>query len=131
MIETERRVFGPDNPATIQGDYVLGKTLKDERHLDEAEAILLQARDDFSRVLPADDPRTALCVHALARVAALRGNRAQAISFLRESLDHGLDPPTTNDIEKEPDFKSLHGDPKFEAILSSLRERTSNTHTSN
>ncbi len=122
VLETERRVLGADNPATIQADYVLGKIRKDQGRLDEAQAIFIRAREDFARVLPPDDPRTALCIHALARVAALRGDRTQAISFLRESLDHGLDPPTAQGIAKEPDFKSLHGDAKFEAILMGIRQ---------
>lgn len=123
VIETERHVFGPDNPATIQSDYVLGKIRKDQGRLEEAEAIFLRDRADFSRVLPPDAPATALAIHALARIAALRGDRTKALSLLRESLDHGLDPPTSQDIEREPDFRSLRGDPKFQAILSDIRQK--------
>ena len=125
VLETEQRVFGADHPMTIQSSYTLGNVLKDEGRLEEAEKLLLQTHETAARVLGKDDARTALCTYSLARVAALRGKRAEAIARLKEALDHGLDAPTIAEIEKERDFKSLHGEAKFEAILSGVRQHSS------
>jgi len=122
VLETEQRAFGPEHPLTIQTMCTLGKILKDEGRLDEAEKTFAQNREIAVRVLPPNDPKVALFTYALAQVAARRRKSAQAISLLQNALDHGLDPPTTQAIGKEPDFKFLHGDPQFEAILSGIRQ---------
>jgi serine/threonine protein kinase len=117
VLETEQRVFGQEHPLTLQATYTLGKVTKDEGRLEEAEIILGKTREIASRVLPPKDPRTALCNYALAEVAALRKRRPEALSLLQDALDHGLDPPTTQAIGKEPDFRSLYDDPRFHEIL--------------
>jgi non-specific serine/threonine protein kinase/serine/threonine-protein kinase len=127
VLDTDQRVLGPDNPMTIQAVYILGKIQKDQGKLNDAEKTLSQGRATASRALPPDDPRTALYTYALAQNAAIRGNRTAALALLREALDHGLDPPTTVEIEKDADFKSLHGDPNFRAILVRTQERASAT----
>ncbi|MBZ5657769.1 MAG: serine/threonine-protein kinase [Acidobacteriia bacterium] len=117
VLETDQRVFGPEHPLTLQAMYTLGKIMKDEGRLEEAENILGKTREIASRALPPKDPRTALCLYALAEVAALGKRRPEALSLLQDALDHGLDPPTTEGIGKEPDFKSLRDDPRFHEIL--------------
>ena len=42
---------------------------------------------------------------------------------LREAIDHGLAPNACLDMEKDPDLISLHGDPRFEALVAHAKER--------
>jgi serine/threonine protein kinase len=117
LLETEKHVFGPEHPVTLQSRYSQAKILKDEGKLEEAAAQLLQTREIARRVLGPENPRTASFTYTLAGIAALQGKRGEAISLLQEALDHGLDPPTAKALGKEPDLKSLHGDPRFDALV--------------
>jgi len=42
---------------------------------------------------------------------------------LRQAVDHGLPPRIDLNIEKEPYFNSLHGDPRFAALVAHAKER--------
>lgn len=82
-----------------------------------------QALDVRRRVLGPDHPDTAGSLYSLACLAALRGKSHEALSFLGEAIDHGLDPATDLGIGKDPNLKSLHGDPRFEAFVAHAKER--------
>ena len=47
----------------------------------------------------------------------------EALSLVRQAVDHGLQPRMDLDIEKEPLFNSLHGDPRFAALVAHAKER--------
>jgi hypothetical protein len=51
------------------------------------------------------------------------GKREEALAQLQEAVDHGLEPAVDLFIEKNPDFKSLHGDPRFDALVAHAKER--------
>jgi hypothetical protein len=53
---------------------------------------------------------------------AVEGRREEAISFLSESVDHGLDSSTASNMEKDTDLKSLHGDPRFALLVAHAKE---------
>jgi hypothetical protein len=36
---------------------------------------------------------------------------------LREAIDHGLSPVDALGMERDADLKSLHGDPRFDALV--------------
>jgi hypothetical protein len=50
------------------------------------------------------------------------GKRDEALSLLR-AVDHGLAPDYDLEIEKDPDFKALHGDPRFDDLVAHAKER--------
>jgi len=60
------------------------------------------------RALGPEHPDTASITYNLGAVAAHRGRRDEALSLLREAVDHGLPPEVDVDMYKDPDFKSLH-----------------------
>jgi hypothetical protein len=54
---------------------------------------------------------------------ARKGNRDEALSLLREAVDHGLSPVADLAIEKDPDLESLHGDPGFATLVADAKKR--------
>jgi hypothetical protein len=82
------------------------------------------------RVLGPDHPETALSTYTVACIALRRGQRDKALSMLRQSVDHGLAPNTALAMEKDPDLQSLHGDPRFAAIVEDAKQRAAGTQKS-
>ena len=122
-LDTLRRVLGPEHPNTLGTMEILGTTLLDEGRYPEAEKLLRQARDSERRVFGPESPYTASSTYSLACVAARRHHRDEALSLLREAADHGLSPTEALGLEKDPDLKSLHGDPRFSALVAHAKER--------
>jgi len=58
----------------------------------------------------------------LACVAALRGRKDAAFSLLREAVDNGLAPETDLNMEKDTALEPIHGDPRFEAVVSHAKD---------
>jgi serine/threonine protein kinase/tetratricopeptide (TPR) repeat protein len=122
-IEGERVVFGPEHPTTLMSTGNLAETLKQERHYAEAERLQRQALDIQRRVLGPDHPSVAGSIYNLGSLAALQDRHDEALSLIREAIDHGLDSDTNIGIEKDPDLTSLHGDPRFAALVAHAKER--------
>jgi hypothetical protein len=59
-----------------------------------------------------------------------RGNRSKALSLLRQAVDHGLPPFMAIGMKKDPDLKSLQGDPRFGALVAHAKERAATAQTS-
>jgi hypothetical protein len=89
----------------------------------EAQAIMVEVLAAQRRVLPPDHPRTALTLYNLACLTALQSRRADALNYLRESLDHGMPGRIARSIGDDPDLASLRGDPEFDALAAQGRER--------
>ena len=121
-LDIQRRVLGPEHPNTLGTMEVLGTTLLDEGNYLEAEKLLRETRDRMRRVYGPESPYTASSTYNLACVAARRHYRDEALSLLREAADHGLAPSEALGMEKDPDLKSLHGDPRFSALVAHAKE---------
>ena len=91
--------------------------LSGEGRYAEGERLLRETLDIKRRVLGPDNPSTAATVYNLGCVAARRGNRTEALSFLRQAIDHGLSPTGALGMEKDDDLKSLQGDSRFVALV--------------
>ncbi len=96
----------------------------------EAEKLERAELDISRRVLGAEHPQTAASIYTLGVIAANRGNRTEALSLLRQALDHGLLPTGALGMEKDPGLKSLQGDPHFDALVVYAKERAAATKTS-
>jgi len=121
-LEIERRVLGPEHPTTVNAMNNLGRIVKRQGRYAEAETLWRQALDVNRRVLGPEHPRTADLVYNLGCIAALKGNRAQALALIRQAVDHGLR-LDAGAIEQDPDLKSLHGDPRFAALLTHAKKQ--------
>jgi len=124
-LEIERRVLGPEHPDTLLSMGNLAIAQAHEGHYGEAEKSAQETLDIRRRVLAPEDPDTADTTYTLGCIAALRGRRDEALSLLREAVDHGLRPADDLGIDKDSDLRSLHGDPRFEALIAHAKERAS------
>jgi serine/threonine protein kinase len=116
-LDLERRVLGPEHMYTLRSMNNLADVLASEGNYPEAETLTLEIQTIDQKILGPDNPATAVTTYDLACLAALQGHRDQALTFLRESLDHGLSPRLAVGIEKDDDFKSLRGEPRFRALV--------------
>ena len=83
------------------------------------------------RVLGPDNASTAATAYNLGCIASQRGNHTEALSLLRQAIDHGLSPNGDLDMDKDDDLKSLHGDPRFVALVAYAKERATAAQKSN
>jgi non-specific serine/threonine protein kinase/serine/threonine-protein kinase len=121
-LATSQRVLGPEHPRTLWSMNNLAVTLEREGRYPEAEKVQREARAIQQRVLGPEHPDTALSTYNLGCFAARQGHRQQALLFLREAVDHGLRPDNSLGMDKDPDLKSLHGDPRFAALVAHAKE---------
>ncbi|HVN04508.1 MAG TPA: serine/threonine-protein kinase [Bryobacteraceae bacterium] len=122
-LDIRRRVLGPEHLETLLSKMNLALVLdKEDRHA-EAEKLLRETLDIQRRVLGPDHPRTALSTYNLGVFSVHQGNRGEALSLLQDAVDHGLPPNVDLGIEKDPDLQSLHGDPRFPALVAHAKER--------
>jgi eukaryotic-like serine/threonine-protein kinase len=122
-LDIQRRVLGPEHQETLGTAGNLARTLLHEGHNTDAEKLERETLDIRRRVLGPNHPDTAESVYNLAIVKERGGKRDEALVFLRETIDHGLSSRETLIMEKDPDLKSLHGDPRFEALVRHAGER--------
>jgi eukaryotic-like serine/threonine-protein kinase len=122
-LDARRRVLGPEHPAALVTMGNLAGILDSEGHYAEAEKLYRETLALDRRVFGPENPNTAVSTYNLGAVEAHQGQDAEAISLLRESVDHGLPPPYALAIEKDPDLKSLRGDPRFNALVAHVKER--------
>ena len=127
VLEQCRRVFGPDHPTTAIALYNVADVLYEEHRYSEAATFLRNAVDIERRVLGAGHPDTVGSVYKLARVLALTKKPDEAISLLGDAVDHGLDAKTLAELEKDAALKSLHGNPRFEALVAKVKNRAAVT----
>jgi hypothetical protein len=74
-------------------------------------------------VLGPENPLMASSVYNLGATKAHRGNRPEALSLLRQSVDHGLPLSDALGMENNPDLKSLYRDPHFMTMVADAKER--------
>jgi serine/threonine protein kinase len=130
-LDIKRRVLGPENPHTLEAMNNLATAVIGEGRYAEAEKLFLETRDIQRRVLGPESADTAISTYNLGCIAARRGRRDEALSLLREAVDHGLYPPAALGMDKDTDLKSLHGDPRFAALVAHAKERAAATQKPN
>ena len=126
-LETSKRVYGPEHATTLLLMNNVGACELEAGHYSEGAKQLGETLAIERRVLDPNHPFTALTKYNLARVAAIQGHRREALSLLRDAVEHGLRPGDATEIEKE--FASLRGDPRFIAIAADLHARAMTAQT--
>jgi non-specific serine/threonine protein kinase/serine/threonine-protein kinase len=126
-LELRRRVLGPEHPSTLRSMVCLATSLLHEGHLTEAEKLLQDAVAIQRRVLGPNHRNVGATLYELAILKAQEGKNDDAVTVLREAMDHGLSADDSQGLETDPDLKSLHGDPRFTALLAETKERAAAT----
>ena len=122
-LDIQRRTQGPEHPGTLTSMNTLVTVLTHEGRYAEAEKLAREGMNIRRRVLGPEHPNTAASTYNVACVLAHKGNRDGALSLLQEAVDHGLSRGDDLGIEKDPDLKSLHGDPRFDALVAHAKKR--------
>jgi tetratricopeptide (TPR) repeat protein len=122
-IDDARKEVAPEHPRMIDSRNNLAAALINNGDLDKAEPVLAESIAISEQVEGAQSPRGAMAKYNLACVKARRGERSGALVLLKDAVDHGLIPDAALQMEGESDLESLHGDPRFVALVKSIKAR--------
>ena len=122
-LEGYQHAMGPNHPSTLGAMDTLVYCLYLEHHYVDAEKMGRDLVDLERRVFGPDDPSTAQVTYNLAAFQALVGKHDEALVNLRLSVEHGPAPSEDLKIELDADLRSLHGDPRFTAIVAIGKQR--------
>lgn len=103
------------HPGYANARHNLAVALIRQRRLDEAEREI--------RIVLGPDPRYVPGLFDLARIAALRGDRDEALASLSQLYDLGFS--DAGRLRTDPDFASLRGDARFAPLLARMEKRGS------
>ena len=112
-LTTQLRVLGPQNPDSLNTLQLLGMTLVHEGKYSEAQKIF---DESIAAIETKPDGDSSGAWYSYASVAAAAHDRGKAVECLDAAIQHGF--KDTQGLANDGDFKSLHGDPQFEALLS-------------
>jgi eukaryotic-like serine/threonine-protein kinase len=124
-LEIQLRVLGPDHALTLRSLGNLRSIFMNEHNYGEAEKVARQIQARQARVFGPEDPHTAYATYFLACLVAVQGRKTEALSLLKEAVDHGLDAKTDLVLADQDELKGLHGDPRFTALVQHAKEQAS------
>ena len=116
-MEIQRRVYGMENLTTIHYMMNDAEIKAGMGFLEEAETMSLSLLDLEHRLIGPDSPEAAETTYNLGTIKLKQGKRKEALSLLGHAIDHGLLPREALGIPKDPDWRALHGDPQFDALV--------------
>jgi len=117
-----RRLKGPEDGNTLGSADGLAVALIGERRYDDAEKLLRETLDIRRRVSGPDDPSIGGDLYNLACTMARERHKNEALALLAQAIDHGLLPSTALAMDKDTDLTSLHGDPRFDALVAHAKQ---------
>jgi tetratricopeptide (TPR) repeat protein len=100
----------------------LANTLSEEGKYTEADKLLRETLEIQRRTLGPENADAGGTEYNLACNAALSGKRDEAIALLTHALNHGLSQDSALHMEEDSDLKSLHGDPRFTALVEQAKK---------
>jgi serine/threonine protein kinase len=117
-----RRLKGPEDGNTLGSADGLAVALIGERRYDDAEKLLRETLDIRRRVSGPDDPSIGGDLYNLACTMARERHKNEALALLAQAIDHGLLPSAALAMDKDIDLTSLHGDPRFDALVAHAKQ---------
>ena len=120
-LDGSRRVLGPDHSDTLVTEDLLGRILVKLHRYPEAESVFLDTLARRTKALGPKHPDVADTDYNLAGVYALEGRRDAAFLHLEHSLQESPKPGLYDDLATDPDYNSLHSDPRFAAFLAKTK----------
>jgi non-specific serine/threonine protein kinase/serine/threonine-protein kinase len=126
-LETDRRVLGPEDPVTVAAMDNLATGLMGEGHYADAEKSFREELDISRRVHGSEGQDTAVVTYNLACSIARQNRRDEAITLLQQAVEHGLPSAGVSGMDKDPDLKSLHADPRFKVLVARSSQTVATT----
>jgi non-specific serine/threonine protein kinase/serine/threonine-protein kinase len=118
IIEIKTRVLGPTHTSTLQSMEMEALSLSREGHYADSEKMF---RDVIETAEKTDQPATvAEAWYNFACAEAARGRPDEAFADLNHAIENGLISP--GELSADPELKSLHSDPRFDALVAKARE---------
>jgi non-specific serine/threonine protein kinase/serine/threonine-protein kinase len=117
-LEAERRVLGPEHSDTLVTENSLGLILEQEHRYPESETVMKDTLALRTKVLGAKHADTSESEYNLAGLYALMGKKDEAFHYLDRSLEDHPKNDLYENLAVDPNYKSLHSDPRFAAFLS-------------
>jgi tetratricopeptide (TPR) repeat protein len=117
-LDIEQRVNGPESPGAMYAEGELADVLTAEGHYQDAEGLdreTLRAATKANAGL-----QLGLSWYGLATMSAKAGRHDKAIEYLGHAVDSSFGRPEW--IASDPDMKSLHDDPRFDALVAKARQ---------
>ena len=119
-LDKSRRVLGEDHRRTLGRKADLARNVGYQGNYVEAGLLFQEVLETQRRFLGEDHPDLGDTMYDIACLASLRGDRAKAIDWLNQAVDHGFG--DAKGMAEDDDLKPLHGSPEFEAILAAARK---------
>ena len=116
-LPVQSRVLGLEHPDTLVLKESLAIAVAKQKRYQEAEEIYAETLVVIRRVYGPDHPTTAGSIYNIACLEAVQGHHDKALSLLNDALDHGLNANVASGIESDEDLQSLHGNPRFAALV--------------
>ena len=121
VIEIKTRVLGPAHTSTLQSMEMEALGLSREGHYADSEKMF---RDVIETAEKTGQPATvAEAWYNSACAEAARGRPDEAFADLNHAIENGLISP--GELSADPELKSLHTDPRFDAVVAKARETNS------
>jgi non-specific serine/threonine protein kinase/serine/threonine-protein kinase len=121
VIEIKARVLGPTHTSTLQSMEMEALGLSREGHYADSEKMF---RDVIETAGKTSQPATvAEAWYYFACAEAARGRPDEAFADLNHAIENGLISP--GELSADPELKSLHNDPRFDALVAKARETSS------
>jgi tetratricopeptide (TPR) repeat protein len=113
--------YGPDHPSIANIEESRGLLFMREKDYGKARFCFERALAIRQKNKGPDHPTALRNTYLIACVCALGGNNEEALEFLRRAVDNGFDEPA---IAEDPNLDSIRGDPRFEALVARVMERS-------
>jgi eukaryotic-like serine/threonine-protein kinase len=122
-LDIARNVLGPESPGILIALESEAIFVSMEGRYSNAEKLFREAIEIASKT---NEPSVvATAWYAFACGAALTGHRDEALGYLGNAINQGW--AASGWMDSDPDLKSLHGDPRFDALVAKARQNASAT----
>jgi non-specific serine/threonine protein kinase/serine/threonine-protein kinase len=121
VIEIKTRVLGPTHTSTLQSMEMQALGLNREGRYADSDKMF---RDVIDTAEKTNQPATvAEAWYNFACAEAARGRPNEAFTDLNHAIENSLVSP--GELSADPELKSLHTDPRFDALVAKARETNS------
>jgi tetratricopeptide (TPR) repeat protein len=100
----------------------LAEAYRGEGRYAESEKLLNEVLQIQRRVPASDNPYLGLTLYGLGCTAARRGRVEEALEYLREAVEQGLDAAEVRRMAIDDDFKLVRGDSRFAALVARAKK---------